>query len=88
MQEVSTQEFIQMAQRCAAEIKDLRNLVGRLSPKADAYDAICTILGLLPQRSQGMSDDLMWRIEKRIRELQEPPAIPPAETAGEEHAND
>ncbi|MBY2992482.1 hypothetical protein HF272_13690 [Rhizobium leguminosarum] len=85
MKEVSAQEFVQMAQRCRDEVKDLRAVIDRLQPKADAYDNIAAVLRLLPRPSQGMSEDLVWRLEKRIRELQEPPAIPPAETAGEEH---
>lgn len=70
--EVSAQEFLQMAARCRDEIKDLRGVIGRLSPKAEAYDAISTVLGLLPQRSQGMSEDLVWRLDKRIAELMAP----------------
>lgn len=67
--EAYTQEFIEMASRCSQEIKDLRGVISRLQPKAEAYDAMCTVLGLLPQRSQAMSEDLAWRLDRRISEL-------------------
>jgi hypothetical protein len=72
-------EFIDMAERCKQEIISLRQQVARLMPKADAYDNIAGILRLLPMPSQGMSEDLVWRIEKRLSELRSNPveANPP-----------
>ena len=68
--DISNQEAIQMMNRCKQEIVSLRSLIDRLQPKADAYDNIVTILRLLPQPSVGMSEDLVWTLDKRIRELQ------------------
>ena len=67
--EISNQEAIQMMARCKDEILSLRARIDRLQPKADAYDNLATILGLLPQRSVGMGEDLVWILDKRIREL-------------------
>jgi hypothetical protein len=70
--DVSKQEFLQMASRCRNEIKDLRARIAYLEPKAEAYDSLTAVLRLLPQPSRGMSEDLVWRLDKRISELMEP----------------
>jgi hypothetical protein len=54
-------------------IDRLRATIERLGPKADAYDNLATILRLLPQPSQGVGEDLVWILEKRIRKLTPPP---------------
>ena len=86
------QAAIQMMQRCREEIVTLRRHIDHLAPKAEAYDAITSILGLLPRQSQGHSEDLAWRLEKEIVELQRKMAEPmespdlyamPADRAGE-----
>lgn len=71
--EISNQEAIQMMNRCKDEILSLRARIDRLQPKADAYDNLVTVLGLLPQKSIGMGEDLVWTLDKRIRELQPKP---------------
>lgn len=63
-------ETIRMAQRCREEIARLRRENDALRPKADAYDAICTVLGLLPKPSVGMSEDVTWLLNKQIEDLQ------------------
>lgn len=65
-------EVIDMMRRCKDEIVLLRATIERLKPKADAYDSVETILHLLPRPSVGMSEDLVWRLDKRIRELAKP----------------
>lgn len=73
-EEISSQEFIQMAARCRDEIKELRARVERLQPKADAYDNLAAVLRLLPQPPHTMGEDLVWRLDKRIAELKAPSA--------------
>jgi hypothetical protein len=80
-QDVSNSEFMQMAQRCRDEIKELRARIAYLEPKADAYDNMSAVLRLLPQPSRGMSEDLVWRLDKRISELMIPQ---PEQTEGEQ----
>lgn len=75
--EISNQEAIEMMKRCKEEIIGMRATIDRLTPKADAYDNLVVVLGLLPRPSIGMGEDLVWIIDKRIREL-----LPKAETAG------
>lgn len=76
------QDAIQMMQRCREEIITLRRQIDRLAPKAEAYDAITAILGMIPRPSQGYGEDLAWRLEKEIAEIQrrlaEPAAPEPA----------
>lgn len=69
----SNHEALEFMNRTVSEMTELRNRIATLEPKAHAYDTLCTVLGLLPQRSQGMSEDFMWVLKKRIAELQEPP---------------
>lgn len=64
------QEAIEMMCRASAEIKNLRQTIEQLAPKADAYDAIRQMQDLMPRRSQGMSPDVAWALDQRIKELQ------------------
>ncbi len=73
--EINNTEAIEMMQRCKQEIIGLRKTVERLQPKADAYDNLVVVLGLLPRPSVGAGEDLVWRIDQRIRELT-PPSKP------------
>lgn len=77
MKDMSNQEAIQMMERCKNEIMTLRAQIDRLTPKADAYDNIATLLRLLPRQSVGMGEDMIWVLNKRIRELT------PGEATGE-----
>lgn len=72
--EISNQEAIEMMNRCKGEIIGMRATIDRLKPKADAYDNLVVVLGLLPRQSDEMGEDLVWIIDKRIRELTPKPA--------------
>lgn len=73
---ISTKEAIDMMERCKHEILTLRSVIDRLKPKADAYDNLAIVLGMLPQRAVGMGEDVVWTLNKRIREIQTEPAEP------------
>ena len=75
--EITNSEAIDMMNRCKAEIVNLRAVIERLKPKADAYDNLATVLRLLPQQGICMGEDLVWTLDKRIRELQPKPAENP-----------
>lgn len=66
---ITNQEAIEMMNRCKQEIVSMRATIDRLKPKADAYDNLVIVLNLLPRQSIGMGEDLVWIIDKRIREL-------------------
>jgi hypothetical protein len=68
-EKVTDKEFIDMAERASAEIKMLRRMNADIAPKADAYDHLTAVIRLLPQRSQGFSEDLAWALDKRVSEL-------------------
>lgn len=74
---ITNKEAIEMMNRCKEEIRSLRSVIDRLKPKAEAYDNLATLLRLLPQPSVGMGEDVVWILDKRIRELT--PAEPKAE---------
>ncbi len=76
--EISNQEAIEMMNRCKQEIVCMRATIDRLKPKADAYDNFAIVLGLLPRPSVGMGEDLVWTLDKRIRELTPQPEDSPA----------
>lgn len=67
--EISNKEAIEMMNRCRQEIIGMRTTIDRLRPKADAYDNLVIVLGLLPRQSIGMGEDLVWTLDKRIQEL-------------------
>jgi virulence-associated protein VapD len=65
------QEFIEMARRCLMEIKQLRQEVETLRPRARAYDDMSKMLAVLvPQQPQGYGEDVAWILERRIREVE------------------
>jgi hypothetical protein len=66
---MNDKEAIDMMERASAEIKSLRRQIDILAPKAEAYDNMTALIGFLPRRAQGMSEDLAWRLDKRIDEL-------------------
>lgn len=74
---METKEALEMMNRCKQEIVNLRATISRLEPKADAYDNLAIVLGLLPRQSVGMGEDLVWVLDKRMRELQPKPAERP-----------
>lgn len=76
-------EALEMMNRCLSELSMLRDEIGRLAPKADAYDSIATILGMLPKPSRGACMDLVWTLKKRIREIEESAAPKPPEQASQ-----
>lgn len=74
--EMTNAEAIEMMNRCKHEIMQLRSTIDRLKPKADAYDNLTAVLRLLPQPSMGIGEDMVWILDKRIRELQPKPENP------------
>jgi hypothetical protein len=72
--DVTNAEAIEMMNLCKSEIVGLRATIERLAPKADAYDNITSILRLLPQPNRGMGEDVVWILDKRIRELTPKPS--------------
>jgi hypothetical protein len=76
-EDISNKEAIDMMLRCKNEIVGLRATIDRLKPKADAYDNIAIVLRLLPQQSVGMGEDVVWTLDKRIRELTPPAVVEP-----------
>lgn len=78
---MTDKEMIGVMERSIAEIEMLRRENDRLRPKADAYDSITAILGLLPQPPQGFGEDIVWGLRKKIEELQPKPGVCGAEAA-------
>ena len=76
------QEAIEMMRRASSEIKDLRARISTLAPKAEAYDNMAALIDLLPKRSQGMSEDVAWKLDKRIEELKTAMAAEKEKTNG------
>ena len=62
-------DVVDMMLRCAEEIESLRRINAILQPKAEAYDAIVVILGMLPKQPQGYGEDLAWRLRKEASAL-------------------
>ena len=64
-------EAIDMMQRCKQEILSLRKQIDYLEPRAEAYEKISQVLNLLPRQGIGMGEDLVWTLDKRIRETEQ-----------------
>ena len=72
IKDMDNREGLEMMRRCKAEIDQLRRSVNFLRPKAEAWDNLTIILGLLPKPNQSAQVDLIWTLEKRISELTPP----------------
>lgn len=66
---MNDEEAIEMMKFCRQEIISMKAQLEHLKPKAEAYDNITSILRLLPKGSEAYTQDLTWRLEKRIKEL-------------------
>ena len=64
------QEALGMMQRCAEKIRSQRRTIEHLQAKANAWDALCAVLNLLPKPSQDGEPDLAWMLDKRSIKLQ------------------
>lgn len=72
-------EAIDMMQRCAADIRRLRAERDALAVPAEAYGVIRDIVGAMARRgAMCMGEDVLWTLEKRIRELEEATRPKPA----------
>ncbi|AYD02209.1 hypothetical protein [Neorhizobium sp. NCHU2750] len=81
---VDRQEFIAMASRASDEIKALRGQIAFLAPKAQAYDALVVVLGMIPARPQTMGEDLAGLLDRRVHFLKDAdkPKPPPPGAKG------
>lgn len=84
---MNNRDVADMAERAAEEIEHLRAINAELRPRAEAYDAICAILGLLPKASQGYGEDLAWRLRRQAAELRKPVPATPTPSADETHGD-
>lgn len=74
-------EDLHLLSRAAREIRDLRQANSYLAQKAEAYDALVTALRQVGGPPQGYSEDVAWRIEKRLAELAAPTPEPETEVS-------
>lgn len=66
-------EAVQMIQRCIEELQTQRNVINRLQPQAEAYEVIRDVVRMTPKPSQGMGEDLIWQLRRKIEDLQPKP---------------
>ena len=76
---MTDKEASEMITRVIEEITGLRREIEALRPQAEAYQAITSILGLLPRSSRGATEDIVWRLRAKLEELK--PDKPAAATA-------
>ena len=64
-------EVLQLIHRCTSEIKDLRKQIDYLQPKAEAYDALLTVLRMVPHGgTMGMGEDLVRLLDRKVRDIE------------------
>jgi hypothetical protein len=85
---MNDKEAIDMMQRCVEEFRSLRAQIEHLAPLADAYTVLRDVVRMAAPRSGASTSgvDLIWILEKRIRELEEANRPKPAKTAGDDDA--
>ncbi len=66
-------EAVQLMNQCIGEITMLRAEIGRLAPKAEAYDVLCKVVDMIPDiRPRSASVDLVWSLQCRIEDIEAP----------------
>lgn len=68
---MENKEAIQMLARCKGEIISLRKRLAEVEPKADAYDQLRTVIGMLPKQPQGYGEDVVWIIDSEMKKLKD-----------------
>lgn len=68
---IYNKEASEMMLRCKNEILSLRTTINALRPKAEAYDNLAILLNLFPKQSMSFGEDLVWILDRRMRELKE-----------------
>ena len=73
---MNDKEAIEMMQRCLQELRSRRAQIEHLSPLADAYIALRDVIRMAGPRNGASicGVDIIWTLEKRIRELEPKPA--------------
>ncbi len=65
-------ELLEVITRCEGEITGLRAHIETLLPMVKAFNVIYSVTQeFSPNRSNGLGEDLGWRLKKRMRELQD-----------------
>lgn len=64
-------EFRDMMLCCKNELAQQRLFIDDIRPKAEAYSLLTKIIDLIPGRPDGASVDLIWRLEQRIKKLED-----------------
>ena len=60
-------KYIKMMERCRSEIISQRRTIESLSPKADAYETIRKMIGIMAPQGGGYdSEDLVYVLDKEI----------------------
>lgn len=62
-------EQVNMMQRCIEELRSLRAYTARLEPKAEAWDTLVKVIGMMPGKSQGYSEDIVFKLQKEIETI-------------------
>lgn len=73
----------QMLNRLGGEIKELQATVAALAPKAEAYDLLKKVLGLVPGPSQGYGEDIHWVIRTELTKIEAEIAASEPQTSDE-----
>lgn len=77
-------EFIDMMNRCKSEISQQRRFIADIRPRAEAYDLLTKVIGLIPGRGEACGEDLVWRLEQRIKKLEDEIKISKEQTLNEQ----
>lgn len=68
---MTEQQQLEMMRRCSEEIKMLRRQIEQLAPKARAYDDMSAVIAMAYRPpSVGMAEDLAWRLDQDIAEIE------------------
>lgn len=63
----TTVQEISLLHSALHEIRGLRSRLAEVEPKAQAYDVLATIVGLIPRPTQGYGMDVAWQIEHFLK---------------------
>ncbi len=68
--------------RASHDIAALRRTIQQLAPKAEAFDALSTVIGMLPRQGHGNVPDVAWQIDRFL--AQTGPVLDPVNVPAED----
>ena len=63
-------ETLHLLHKCRDELRELRQANREMQPRAQAFEVIAQILDMMPRRTGGMAEDVVWHLDRAIMDME------------------